>query len=280
MLLKHGPVRGIRSGRIRWSLNSQSVCYRLGDTLIDTGPPSGWRTIRRFVKEEHARQPIRKIIVTHHHEDHAGNAGRLQNLLDVPVFAPSECIDRLADGFSMELYRYIVWGRPSRVQAHPLPDQISVGFGHELQKVPAPGHADDMVCLYEAKRGWLFSADLYITARPQYLRYDEDLEQLVASLRRVRELSLDTVFCGHQGIVEHGARAIKRKLHYLVSLCARACALREAGQSSEKIRDELLGNEGLLYYVSRGDFAKQRLIDACLDGSGETPGRLAWQRAA
>ncbi len=264
MKVVHGPVSGVRSGRIDRGINTQSYCYRFGNALIDTGPPAGWRTVRTFVEAEHARRPIEQIVLTHHHEDHAGNAARLQEMLGCPVYAPADSLERLRKGYPQELYRRFVWGKPSAVTASPLSDTLDVGSGEQLSVIPAPGHADDMVCLFERSRGWLFSADLFLTRRPLYLRFDEDLSALIDSLRALRARPIDTLFCGHAGLVPEGARALKSKLHYLVALCARAQAMRAEGKPADATRADLLGREGLLYYVSTGDFSKQHLIEAGL----------------
>jgi len=264
MKVVHGPVSGIRSGRLDRGINTQSYCYRFGNALIDTGPPAGWRTVRTFAEAEHARQPIEQIVLTHHHEDHAGNASRLQELLGCPVYAPPDSLERLRDGYPQELYRLAVWGKQPPVTARPLPDNIDVGSGERLLVISAPGHADDMVCLHDPSRDWLFSADLYLTRRPHYLRFDEDLPALMRSLHALQARSIHTMFCGHAGVVAMGGQALKSKLHYLVALSARVQAMRAQGQSVDAIRADLLGREGLLYYVTTGDFSKQHLIEAAL----------------
>jgi len=264
MKVVQGPVSGIRSGRLDRGINTQSYCYRFGNALIDTGPPAGWRAVRTFAEAEHARQPIKQIVLTHHHEDHAGNASRLQDLLECPVYAPPDSLERLREGYPQELYRRVVWGKQPPVVARPLPENIDVGSGERLQVISAPGHADDMVRLHDPSRDWLFSADLYLTRRPHYLRFDEDLPALIGSLRALQAYSIHTMFCGHAGVVRMGGQALKSKLHYLVALSARAQAMRAHGPSADAIRTALLGREGLLYYVTTGDFSKQHLIDAAL----------------
>lgn len=264
MTVVHRSVSGVRAGRLDCGINTQSYCYRFGNALIDTGPPAGWGSVCAFALAEHARQPIQQILLTHHHEDHAGNASRLQELLGCSVFAPSKSLQRLREGYPQELYRRFAWGRQPLVAAQPLPETIPTGSDEQLVVIPAPGHADDMVCLYEPSHGWLFSADLFLSRRPHYLRFDEDLPALIRSLRALQSRAITTMFCGHAGLVRAGAQALKSKLHYLVALCARAQAMRTKGQSADDIRYALLGREGLLYYVTAGDFSKQHLIDAAL----------------
>jgi glyoxylase-like metal-dependent hydrolase (beta-lactamase superfamily II) len=264
--LTYGPVEGVRTGRYGLGLNMKAACYRIGRTLIDTGPPNQWRAVRRFASEQAEEHGIDRVLVTHHHEDHAGNAARLQELLDVPVYAPEPSLERLREGFSLETYRWVVWGRPRPVEAEPVPDALTLADGTTLRTLPAPGHADDMVCYLAEEHGLLFSADLYITSRPQYLRFDEDAPRLIESIHAVLEHDFDTVLCAHRGVVENGRRALSEKVKYMEALCGVVQRrYRYDKVAVPEITDEILGREGLLYWASGGDFSKQNLIASCLD---------------
>ncbi len=268
--LTYGPVEGLRAGRYGFRSGLMATCYRIGRTLIDTGPPNQWRAVRRFVIEQDDEHGIDRVLVTHHHEDHAGNAARLQELLDVPVYAPEASLDRLRDGFPLETYRWIVWGRPRPIEATPVPDTLPLADGTTLRSLPAPGHADDMVCYLAENHGLLFAADLYITPRPQYLRFDEDVPRLIESIHDVLEHDFDTVFCAHRGVVENGRRALSEKVKYMEALCGVVQRrYRYDKLAVPQITDEILGREGLLYWVSGGDFSKRNLIASCLHDARE-----------
>lgn len=273
--LTFGPVEGVRTGRYGFGPNTKAVCYRLGRTLIDTGPPNQWRAVRHFATEQDETHGIDRVLVTHHHEDHAGNAARLQELLDVPVYAPEPSLERLREGFSLEAYRWVVWGRPRPVEAEPVPDTLTLADGTTLRTLPAPGHADDMVCYLAEAHGLLFAADLYITPRPQYLRFDENAPRLIESIHSVLEHDFDTVLCAHQGVVEQGRRALSEKVKYLEALCGVVQRrYRYDKVAVPEITAEILGREGLLYWASGGDFSKQNLIASCLDSVSEQAGQI------
>ena len=260
-----GSVDALRAGRYGLSTNTHVFCYRIGQTLIDTGPPNQWRTIRPWIEEQAKTHGIRRVVVTHHHEDHAGNAGRIADLLDVPVYAPAASCDRLREGFSVELYRWVVWGRPQPVEAQPMPDVLPLDDGTALRMIPAPGHADDMVCYLAEGHGLLFTADLYISRRPHYLRFDEHVSELVESLHRVLAHDFDTVLCGHRGAVTNGCAALRDKARYLEAMCGVVQRRRRSDKRSvDFIRNEMLGREGWLYWISGGDFSKRNLITSCL----------------
>ena len=266
--ISHGPVEGLKAGRYPIGTNTQVACYRLGHTLIDTGAPNQWSVVRNWVTKQNDEHGIERVLVTHHHEDHAGNAGRIQELIDVPVYAPEASLERLRDGFSIEPYRWVVWGRPTPVEAQPVPETLSLTDGTALRTVSAPGHADDMVCYLAEAYGLLFSADLYITRRPQYLRYDEDALRLIESLHDVLQHPFHTLLCAHRGVVEDGTAALREKAKYLEALCGVVNRrYRFDRRSAADIRREILGREGWLYWISGGDFSKSNLIASCLDGA-------------
>ena len=255
-----GGVEGIRVGRFPGAINTTVLVYRIGDALIDAGPPNQWRVLRDFVREK----PVKRVILTHHHEDHSGNVRPLQREFGLPVSAPAKAVPLLADGYKIHFYRQVVWGKPLPAKVDPIPEAIELGGGLRLLPIFSPGHSPDMTCFLEPNRGWLFSGDLFVAALPRYLRSDEDFPQQVESLRRIIEHEFDTLFCAHRGVVEKGRQAFRRKLEYLESLRGRARALREKGREVRQITRELLGKEDLLSWISGGHFRKSNLIEACL----------------
>lgn len=268
--ITHGPVEGLRAGRYGFGVNTKAACYRIGRTLIDTGPPNQWRSVRRFVTEQDDEHGIDRVLVTHHHEDHAGNAARLQELLDVPVYAPEASLEHLREGYTQETYRWLVWGRPRPVEADPVPETLTLADDTSLRTLPAPGHSDDMVCYLAEEHGLLFGADLYVTRRPQYLRFDEHVPRLIESIHTVLERDFETVLCGHRGVVEDGRRALKEKVKYMEALCGVVQRrYRSDKLSVPEITDEILGREGMLYWMSGGDFSKRHLIASCLNNDDE-----------
>ncbi len=259
--IERGDLEGIRVGRFGGRINTTCLLYRLGDTLVDTGPANQWPTVRRFLLE----RPVERVLVTHHHEDHSGNMAPIQKTLERPLLSPAASLAPLEGGFPLQLYRRLVWGRPERVRAEPLPGSIPVAGAGALEPVPAPGHSTDMTCFLLRERGWLFTGDLFIASRPRYLRADEDVGAQIESLRRVLELDFDTLLCSHRGLVEEGKEALRRKLDYLVSLCERVRELRARGLDSRRITRELLGREDLMTWATGFHFAKRNLIASCLE---------------
>ena len=68
--ISFADVEGLRAGRFNFAVNTAATCYRLGSTLIDSGCANRWRQVRTFIEE----QPLQQVLLSHHHEDHSGNA--------------------------------------------------------------------------------------------------------------------------------------------------------------------------------------------------------------
>ncbi len=259
--VEHDGVEGLRIGRYGAKVYTTCLLYRVGTTVIDTGPPNQWHAVRRFLQE----RPIEQVIVTHHHEDHAGNLGPIVREFGCAALAPAASLNALAEGFHLQYIRRVVWGRPrERVRASPVSQSISLPPTGRLVPIATPGHSPDLTCYLEPERGWLFAGDLFIAPKLLYLRRDEDLGVMLESLRAIQRYDFDTVFCSHRGVVVSGKAALKKKLNNLEALCEQAASLRSAGLSVREITRRLLGKESLVSVISAGDFAKRNLIEACL----------------
>ncbi len=135
--ISHDAVSGIRVGRFGSRINTSCYVYRIGDTFIDTGPPNQWKEVRQFAAE----CSLNRVLLTHHHEDHSGNALRLARKFGATILAPEKTIPLLRNGFKLRPYQKIVWGKPKLLQAKSVPDCIEIEGGFHLKTCPTPGHA-------------------------------------------------------------------------------------------------------------------------------------------
>ncbi|TKB50353.1 MBL fold metallo-hydrolase [Ferrimonas sediminicola] len=256
--MAHEGVEGVRVGRFNQGINTTFILYRIGATQVDTGPPNQWSTIRRLLDA----QPPTRLLLTHHHEDHAGNAARIADRYRLMPFAPETGRTKLARGYRIPPIQRLIWGSPQPVETLPLPERIPMPEGGALQPVHTPGHAKDLTCFYWPERGYLFSGDLYLSKSIRYLRADEDLLQLMQSIKKVLALDFDVLFCPHRGIVPQGQLALQEKLDNLKHLCLQASVLHRDGVGTQEIVNRLLGPEDWLsklsgYNISKGNLIRQ-----------------------
>jgi glyoxylase-like metal-dependent hydrolase (beta-lactamase superfamily II) len=235
------------------------VCaYYADGVLVDTGPPAVAREFARAV----ADLPIRQVVLTHAHEDHAGNAPVLAARGLQPLAHPL-ALPLLRHPPHQFLYQRAVWGRQPPAQAAAVTEQITTP-GLRLRVLHTPGHSPDHICLFEDRRGWLFSGDLFLSPYVKVLRRDENPHHIIASLRRVLELPVTTVFCASGKVVPDGRAALQRKLDFWERLRDQARDLHRQGRTPPEICRVLLGPEGAFRLVTFGHFSKQNLIAALL----------------
>ncbi len=258
---RYGPVTQIRGGRrLAGRILYQTAAYLVGDLLIDTGCAHTSSELCKLVRD----RPLSGVAITHHHEDHVGGLEALQAERAVPAYAHPLALPRLLEPpRRLALYRRVVWGMPPPAQALPLPEELSAG-PYRLRVIHTPGHAPDHVAFYEAREGWLFTGDLFISERVRYLRPNESVAAIAASLARLPASDDYTIFCGGGRVVEDGAEAVRRKVEYWRQLREQARALAAQGLSQREIATRLLGREGWLYLFTGGDVAKRHLVRSLL----------------
>ena len=139
-------VHRIRMRSWRGALVGYDVsAYLLGDVLIDTGFARGGRALLAAVE---AIRP-RGVVVTHWHEDHAGNAPALAaSGLPMAMHAESEALLRARP--AIRFYRRAVWGRTARLRAPLEPFDPA-----PLVLIETPGHSSDHLAVWDAERRML-----------------------------------------------------------------------------------------------------------------------------
>jgi glyoxylase-like metal-dependent hydrolase (beta-lactamase superfamily II) len=240
------------------SLHAVSA-YLLGDTLIDSGPPATADELADWCR----RRGVRRVVHTHHHEDHTGGDAVLIERLGVEVWAPAGTVPILGSFYRLPWYRRLVWGQPRSAVATPYGETVRIGDA-ELEAIPTPGHAADHHCLFDPERRWLFSGDLFISPRVTHVRRSEDAATILSSLRRLLALNPALVICSHAGFVDGARQAIERRIAFWEELGGQVASLAAKGCSPRAIRRRLLGSEGAMMLLSCGDFSKTNLIRSLL----------------
>lgn len=236
-ICKQKAFAGIQVFKLGWAPLGPPLmtvyCYLLGDLMIDTGQAH----MRREVLQIADAYQIKRVLLTHHHEDHSGNAAALkQNGLQ--VFGHPLTCAKMASGFQILPYQKYVWGRAQPLAVDPFPEQIETALG-ELVLIPTPGHAKDHTAFHLPEAGVLFTGDLYLADTIKYFRVDEDVGTQIDSLRYVLPLDFDTLLCSHFPKLKKGKERIRKKLAFLEDLYGKVVDLRTQGYTATYIQRTL-----------------------------------------
>ncbi len=95
------------------------------------------------------------------------------------------------------------------------------------------------------------------------MRSDENLLQMISSLKNVISLDFKTLFCSHAGIIENGKQVLQEKLDRIIELCARVQELSKQGLNNDEISFQLLGPEDWIAKITRGNLSRLNVIKQC-----------------
>jgi glyoxylase-like metal-dependent hydrolase (beta-lactamase superfamily II) len=256
----------VRMARAYFGLELPPVyCYAAGDTLVDTGLGSQGDALARFARDA----GIRRALITHHHEDHAGNADRLARD-GVEVLAGEQTAELVERDLPIRFYQHFLWGkaRPARVARFGAGLQIG---GRRAELVPAPGHCVDQVAFHVPDEGWLFSGDAFVHERVKVFRRDEDFAATVATLERFLTLDFDVLLCAHRPRFEKGKDAIREKLGWLRDVEGKVRALNREGVPVREIARRAVPGARPLTAITMGDASAENMVRSILHGPEPRP---------
>ena len=173
--------------------------YLVGDVepvVVDPGPADPAHT-EAIVAAAERLGPVRTIVVTHTHVDHAPGAAALAAATGARVigfgpadgFAPDECV---GEGWSLSSQR--------------TPAAPGATTALTLRALHTPGHASDHLCWLVEEHALLLTGDHVMHGSTVVIRPpDGDLHQYLASLGRVRDEvpAIRTLGPGHGRLMDH-----------------------------------------------------------------------------
>ncbi len=240
--------------------------YYLDGLLIDTG----YRKMRTSIVEAIGQLPVEQIFISHHHEDHTGNLNFLQQHFNCRAYSSELCAQLMIRPPRISLPQKLSWGdRPGTDQLEIVGPVVETNR-FELEVIPVPGHAIDMLALFEAGRGWLFSADLYLHHYIAYFIQDESMAQQIQSIQRVLQLDFDVLFCAHNPQLKNGKSKLRKKLHFLEEFYGKVAQLYHKGLSEQQIlRAMSLKEKWFVRLLSGGHLSTVNMIRSVMRDEGE-----------
>jgi glyoxylase-like metal-dependent hydrolase (beta-lactamase superfamily II) len=238
----------------------QVAAYFVDGLLIDTG----FNYLAEQFYQELKTKNVEQIVNTHHHEDHVGANYLFEQRQGLKALAhplARPLIEKPPE--KLKLYRDVVWGVPQPAHPETVGAKILTAK-HSFEVLHLPGHSSDHIGLYEPQQGWLFSGDLFLSVKVRVLRFDEDVMALMDSLRCAIALPLSRLFCGSGKVVDDPIATLRQKLAFYEDIQQRVDALQQKGWEAEKIRDVVLGKEGVWPWMSQGEFSKLNMVQAFL----------------
>jgi glyoxylase-like metal-dependent hydrolase (beta-lactamase superfamily II) len=200
--------------------------------LVDTGMPGSAEAILGYIEGLDRAGDLTSIIITHHHLDHVGGAAAIVQRTssrvfahpgDTPFISGQQSPPPAQSAIMRVLFRLVT---PLMPRADPVAVDGILQDGDHLDLlggdtvVHVPGHTPGAIALHLPAEGLLICGDV-IDHRgnrlgPPPKAFTVDMDQAIASLRRLAELEFEVLCPGHGAPIVGGAgeqvRAMVRDL--------------------------------------------------------------------
>jgi glyoxylase-like metal-dependent hydrolase (beta-lactamase superfamily II) len=211
-------VEGLYSRYFRdWAVHVYYLVDADGVTVIDTGGKGSAPGIVEGLAElGKTPSDVRRIILTHGHQDHAGSAARLATATGAPVLVHDGDAGPVRTGGeypklkARTLLGWLILLRRPPHSVEAAPNVQTLGDGEEvagMRVIHTPGHSPGHVALLWPRHGGvLIAGDTvfnvpYLAAAPLY----QDLDGLHASARKLAQLDFEVACFGHGKPIKGGA---------------------------------------------------------------------------
>ena len=243
--------------------------YCVRGILVDTGFHRAHDEVKRALED----LQVRGAIVTHWHEDHAGNVELIASR-GIPLLLRDDTAAILRQPPPVRLYRHAVWGPPP-----PLRSVVEPLDPRAFEVIHTPGHSDDHQVVWDATSDTVFSGDLWLGVRARVMHESENPYEIIESLRRVLERRPVRLFDAHRGPIANPVTALQAKIDWLSETLGEIERRISEGWSDRAIVRRVLGGDELTAVFSLGEYAVRNLVravrrEAGVREDGRTGGRV------
>lgn len=235
--------------------------YYIDGLLIDTGQ----QRMAKEVFEKLKGLPVEQMFITHHHEDHSGNIDRLARHFDCPVYSSSLCRKMMKAPPAISPAQKVFWGDRPACDLLQTKEGLLETQRFQFQLIPIPGHAPDMLALYEPNKGWMFSADLFVYHYILYFLAPESTWDQIESIRRILTYDFEILLCSHNPQFKMGQEGLRKKLQYLEDFYGAVANEYHKGYSAKEIFRRLaLKEKWFIKMFSLGSMSRLNMVKSVI----------------
>jgi glyoxylase-like metal-dependent hydrolase (beta-lactamase superfamily II) len=238
--------------------------YHVGDALFDAGCANAIGELREYARK-HA---IRRVFVTHNHEDHYG--GCTAFFPEAEIFAGPVTLESLHKPYPLPQFFEWVWGNPQPIlEAHELTTSRIHVNDFTFEVLDFSGHCAEMIGFWEPDQKWLFSADAVpLPSEKKIAMPEENIPKMITRMKEIQDLNPTILFDGHRGPIPNPRNHIETRIRFLSQLRIRVQELNNKGKTIQEIKSKLGFPEPWYLPNTEGRFAIEHLIRSLLEDKG------------
>ena len=191
-----------------------------GIVVIDTGPSKRYGEALRALIDRHTSEPIVKVLITHHHPDHAFGSQAFDPETLHMLDESARLLERDGEAFSDNMYRMIGdWMRGTEVivpKHRVQPGTFQLG-GRTLRFIAMQGHTGAVLVVLDDSSGGLYASDMVFFNRALTTPQTPGLMAWRSEIQQLAELPFSIVVPGHGPVVKDN-RAFLQMTDYLTWL--------------------------------------------------------------
>ena len=256
---RHGDVVRLQFSSKRSRIVGYSVsAYLVRGVLIDSAFPAAEHDLLQAIRPSH----VHGVLISHGHEDHAGNIEALAQL-GVPIGMAEATRRAVSDPPAVRFYRRWTWGvmRPLRTALTPF-------SSNDFSLIPTPGHSRDHQVVWDNTNETVFGGDLFLGVKVKVAHPGEDIRGSVISLRRMIAMKPRRLFDGHRGLVPDAVQSLTAKADWMETTIGRIDDLLRGGAEETEILKRVLGADRFTGYFSGNDYSHRNFIRSVIATAG------------